>query len=66
MFTRKKIASAVIAYLVALISALLALWSQPEVEQLSDINQIAYVIALLGPLVSVLKDLQSSMRDSRE
>jgi len=51
--------SAIIGGLISGLTALFALWSQPDVAQFSDIAPVAYAVALGGGVLAGLKDVQA-------
>ena len=53
------IVGAVIAALIGFLTAVLALLMQDGVTQLSDISQLAWIVAGVGALLSFLKDFQA-------
>lgn len=56
---KEVIVGAVIAGLIGFLTAVLALTMQEGVTQLSDISQLAWVVALVGSAISFLKDFQA-------
>ena len=50
---------AVVAALIGFLTAVLALLMQEGVAELSDISQLAWVVAGVGSLISFLKDFQA-------
>ncbi len=53
------ISAAFIAALIGFLTAVLALLSQEGVTQISDISQLAWIVAGIGALISFLKDFQA-------
>lgn len=56
---KETIVGAVIAALIGFLTVVLALLMQEGVTQLSDISQLAWVVALVGAAISFLKDFQA-------